>query len=37
MKGEVHHIWTRNHSQSLEQEVIVWKIQVENLPELLAL
>lgn len=37
MKGEIHQVRAGHDSQSLEQEVVVWEIQVKNLSELLAL
>lgn len=37
MEGEVHHVGSGHHSECLQQEVIVRKVHVEDIPELLAL
>lgn len=37
VEGEVHHVRARHHSEGLQQEVVVRKVQVKDLPELLAL
>lgn len=37
VEGEVHHVRARHHSECLQQEIVVRKVHVEDIPELLAL
>jgi hypothetical protein len=37
VEGEVHHVRAGHHCECFQQEVVVWKVHVEDLPEFLAL